>query len=90
MNVFSVVTGIWVLVALAFVMLMVYRANLGNHETEQLFLNEEDTPSALHKENDEVVRRLDALVPICKSFGAAAIVLSLVVVCMWFLHAPTA
>jgi hypothetical protein len=87
MNAFSVVTVIWGLVALAFVGLMVYRANLGNHETEQLFLNEEDAPSSLHQENDEVVRRLDALVPVCKSFGAAAIVLTLVVAGMWLFTA---
>jgi hypothetical protein len=87
MNAFSVVTVIWGLVALTFVGLMVYRANLGNHETEQLFLNEEDAPSSLHQENDEVVRRLDALVPVCKSFGAAAIVLTLVVAGMWLFTA---
>jgi hypothetical protein len=87
MNAFSVVTVIWGLVALTFVGLMVYRANLGNHETEQLFLNEEDAPSAVHQENDEVVRRLEALVPVCKSFGAAAIVLTLVVAGMWLFTA---
>jgi hypothetical protein len=90
MNAFSVVTVIWGLVALTFVILMVYRANLGNHETEQLFLNEEDAPSSLHQENDEVVRRLDALVPICKSFGAAAIVLTLVVAGMWLFNTVSA
>jgi hypothetical protein len=90
MSAFSVLSVIWGLVALTFVGLMIYRANLGNHETEQLFLNEEDAPSSLHQENDAVVRRLDALVPVCKSFGAAAIVLSLVMVCMWLFTGASA
>jgi len=81
----TIITVIWAVVIVAFIILMVYRANLSNHETDQLFLNEA-TPSSVHMENDDVVRRLNRLAPICKGVGAVAILMSLVVGVMWFIH----
>jgi hypothetical protein len=85
MDTLSIVTVLWAVVVVAFIALMVYRANLANHETEQLFLNE-TTPSSVHLENDDVVRRLNKVAPLCKGFGGAAIILSLVVGAMWIAH----
>jgi hypothetical protein len=85
MDTLSVLTVLWAVVMVAFIALMVYRANLANHETDQLFLNE-TTPSSVHLENDEVVRRLNKVAPLCKGFGGAAIILSLVVAGMWIAH----
>ena len=65
MNMLMPVTVIWGVITVAFIIAMMYRASLSNHETDQLFLNEE-TPSSTHQENDAVVRRLNSLAPICK------------------------
>ncbi len=85
MNMLMSITVLWGVITVAFVVAMVYRASLSNHETDQLFLNE-STPSAVHQENDEVVRRLNSLAPICKSLGGGTIVLTLVTGAMWIAH----
>ena len=82
MDTLSILTALWVVIVVAFIGLMVYRATLANHETDQLFLNE-DTPSSTHQENDNVIRRMNQLAPLCKGFGGAAVILSLVVAGMW-------
>jgi hypothetical protein len=85
MNALNVVAILWGIAAVAFVAVMVYRASLANHETDQLFLNDLDaaTISSTHKENDEVVRRLNSLAPICKSLGGVTALLTLAVAGMW-------
>jgi hypothetical protein len=85
MDTLSILTVLWAVIVVAFIALMIYRANLANHETDQLFLNE-TTPSSSHLENDDVVRRLNQVAPLCKGFGGAAIILSLVVAGMWIAH----
>ena len=85
MDTLSVLTAFWAVIVVTFIALMVYRANLANHETDQLFLSEE-TPSSVHQENDEVIRRLNRVLPFCKGFGGAAVILSLLVAGMWIAH----
>jgi hypothetical protein len=85
MDTLSILTSLWVVIVVAFIGLMVYRATLANHETDQLFLNE-DTPSSVHQENDDVIRRMNQLAPLCKGFGGAAVILSLVVAGMWLMR----
>jgi hypothetical protein len=83
MNALSILTVLWSLTAAVFVGLMVYRANLANHETDQLFLNDEETVSATHQENDRVVHQLDVLLPLCKGTGGAAALLSIAIAGIW-------
>ncbi|WP_263378741.1 hypothetical protein [Granulicella paludicola] len=83
MNAFTVVATIWGIVAVAFIIVMVYRASLANHETDQLFLNDVGTVSSTHQENDEIVRRLNSLAPVCKSLGGVTVLLTLAVAGMW-------
>jgi len=84
MSTFNVVATIWGIVAVAFVIVMVYRASLTNHETDQLFLNDTGTTvSATHQENDEIVRRLNSLAPICKGLGGITALLTVAVAGMW-------
>ncbi len=85
MNLLMPVTILWAIITLAFMVAMIYRASLSNHETDQLFLNE-TTPSSVHQENDEVVRRLNSLAPICKSLGGVTILLTLLTGGMWIVH----
>jgi hypothetical protein len=82
MTTLSVLVALWGTAVVAFIALMVYRANLTNHETDQLFLNEE-APSALHQENDEVIRRAQRIGPICTGVGSVAVIMTLVVVGVW-------
>ncbi|QMV18230.1 hypothetical protein GOB94_05625 [Granulicella sp. 5B5] len=79
------ITVLWAVITVSFIIVMIYRASLSNHETDQLFLNE-TTPSSVHQENDEVVRRLNSLAPICKGLGGVTILLTLLAGGMWIVH----
>ncbi len=82
MNALTISLAIWGLVVAAFVVLMVYRGYLSQHETDQLFLSE-TAPSSVHQENDEIIRRSNSIEPICKGVGGVAILMTLVVVGVW-------
>lgn len=83
MNTLSILTVLWSLTAAVFVGLMVYRANLANHETDQLFLNDEDTVSSTHQENDRIVHLLNVLSPLCKGTGGATALLTIAIAGIW-------
>jgi hypothetical protein len=85
MNMLMSITLLWAVITVSFIVAMIYRASLSNHETDQLFLNE-TTPSSMHQENDEVVRRLNSLAPICKGLGGVTILLTLLAGGMWIVH----
>jgi hypothetical protein len=89
MNTLSVLTVLWSVVTAVFVALMVYRANLANHETDQLFLNDEDTVSSNHQENDRIVHLMNVLLPICKGVGGATVVLTFALAGVWLSHILT-
>jgi hypothetical protein len=88
MTTLDLVTLFWGIVTVAFIIAMVYRANLANHETDRLFLSDLDseTLSSQHQENDEVVRRLNSLAPICKGLGGMTAIMSLLVAGLWIAH----
>ncbi len=83
---YSVVLSIWGVLLAAFVAVMVYRGHLTQHETDQLFLNDEDTISPMHQENDEIVRKVNAIQPVCAGVGGAFLTMSLVVAGMIFVN----
>ena len=62
MNALTISLSIWGLVVTAFVVLMIYRGYLSQHETDQLFLSE-TVPSSMHQENDEIIRRTNSIEP---------------------------
>jgi hypothetical protein len=78
----AVMIAVWGLMVISFMALMVYRAHLSQFETDQLFLNE-TVPTHLHQEHDDIVRRLGTVEPLCKGVGAAAIVMTLAIICVW-------
>jgi len=82
MNALTISLSIWGLVVTAFVVLMIYRGYLSQHETDQLFLSE-TVPSSMHQENDEIIRRTNTIEPLCKGVGGAAVLMTLVVVGIW-------
>jgi len=82
MNALTISLSIWGIVVTAFVVLMVYRGYLSQHETDQLFLSE-TAPSSVHMENDEVIRRTNSIEPLCRGVGGAAILMTLVVAGIW-------
>jgi hypothetical protein len=82
MSALAIMFSVWGLVVTAFVILMVYRAHLTQYETDQLFLSEQ-APSSIHQEQDEIVRRVNHLGPICKGVGGVAILCTLLIAGMW-------
>jgi hypothetical protein len=84
-TILTVVIAIWGLTVIAFMALMVYRAHLTQYETDQLFLNE-TVPTHVHQENDDIIRRLNTIGPICKGVGGAAIVMTLAVIGVWAMN----
>jgi len=82
MSTLSVMAAIWGLFVTAFVILMVYRGHLTQHETDQLFLSE-SAPISVQEENDEIIRRVNFIQPICKGVGGAAALFTVLVVGVW-------
>jgi len=71
MTALNIVFAIWVTLTAAFVLLMVYRGHLTQHETDQLFLNENASHNS-EDEHAEILRRVNIVQPLCKGFGGAA------------------
>jgi len=71
MNTLSITFTVWAVLTAAFVVLMVYRAHLTQHETDQLFLSDNSNHNCV-EEHDDIVRRVNKIEPLCKGFGGAA------------------
>jgi hypothetical protein len=82
MTTLSVMASLWGLFVTAFVALMVYRGQLTQHETDQLFLSESALPS-VQEENDEIIRRVNFIQPFCKGVGGAAALFTVLVAGIW-------
>lgn len=82
MNTLSIMAVIWGIFVTAFVGLMVYRGHLTQHETDQLFLSENALPNA-KEENDEIIRRVNFIQPICTGVGGVAALISILVFGVW-------
>jgi hypothetical protein len=82
MNTLHIVAIIWGICVTAFVGLMVYRATLTQHETDQLFLSETALP-IVQEENEKIIRRVNFIQPFCASAGGVAAVMSMLVFGIW-------
>ena len=60
----------WAAVSAALVAVMVYRATLTQHETDQVFLGDEETLCAQHVEHDRILKRVDRIRPVCQGLPA--------------------
>jgi glycerol uptake facilitator-like aquaporin len=83
MSILAITAAIWGLFVTAFVVLMVYRGHLTQHETDQLFLSE-SAPQSVQEENDDIIRRVNFIQPICKGVGGAAALFTVIVAGVWF------
>jgi hypothetical protein len=82
MNTLTVMAVIWGIFVTAFVGLMVYRGQLTQHETDQLFLSENALPHT-KEENEEIIRKVNFIQPICTGVGGAAALITVLVFGVW-------
>ena len=82
MSTLSIMAIVWGIFVTAFVGLMVYRGHLTQHETDQLFLSESALPT-VQEENDEIIRRVNFIQPICTGVGGAAALITVLVFGAW-------
>lgn len=69
----------WAAVSAALVAVMVYRATLTQHETDQLFLGDEETLCAQHVEHDRILKRVDRIRPVCQGLTGATVLMSVLI-----------
>ena len=79
MNAVTIAFTLWVVLTACFVLLMVYRGHLTQHETDQLFLNENASHNS-EEEHNEILRRVNIVQPLCKGFGGAAVLATVLLV----------
>ena len=70
---------LWAIFTAGFTGVMVYRAHLTQHETDQLFLNDTECADCHHQEHDAIVRRVDRLRPYCQGLGGAAALMTVAI-----------
>lgn len=66
----------WAVVSAALVVVMIYRATLTQHETDQLFLGDETSLCSQHEEHDRIVARVQKIRPLCQGLTGATILMS--------------
>jgi hypothetical protein len=62
--------SIWGVLTAILVVLLIYRGTLSMHEDDQLFLSNPDSPR--HREQEELLVKMDKLRPMLKLFSAAS------------------
>ncbi|MDE1154962.1 MAG: hypothetical protein PW735_04430 [Acidobacteriaceae bacterium] len=70
-------TILWLVAFAIFVLAMVYRAQLTQHETDELFLDDNADELPRKQEHDEIVRRVNFIHPFCQGAGGVTAVLSI-------------
>lgn len=70
---------LWAVLAVALIAVMIYRATLTQHETDQLFLSEAEANCASHEEHDRIVARVERIRPVYQGLWGATIVLTFVI-----------
>jgi hypothetical protein len=75
--------SVWGVLACILMGLVIYRAILGNHEEDQLFLDRAE--AALEQEQLEVVRRINRVDPVIRWLGIAAGGLLVLIFAWWIL-----
>jgi hypothetical protein len=81
MHVLPILITIWGASVIGFIAVMIYRATLTQHETDQLFLSDDSSHISMeHKEHDEIVARVDKLRPYYQGLGGVAALMTALVV----------
>ncbi len=76
----------WAVVSAALVVVMVYRATLTQHETDQLFLGDEESLCPNHVEHERILTRVNRLRPIYQGLTGATILLSALIAGIYFVE----
>ena len=79
MSTLQVMFTVWGVLIAGFTALMVYRAHLTQHETDELFLSE-SADNFREQEHDAIVRRVNQLRPLVTGFGGAAALMTVAIV----------
>ena len=69
--------SIWGVLTAVLVVLLIYRGTLSMHEDDQLFLSNPDSPR--HKEQEDLLEKMNTLRPMLKIFAAASGVMVLAI-----------
>jgi hypothetical protein len=72
MHTLPILLALWGASVIGFIAVMIYRATLTQHETDQLFLCEDKDVSFSHQEHDEIVARVNKLRPYYQGLGGVA------------------
>lgn len=80
MHVLEVLILLWGAAVIGFIAIMIYRATLTQHETDQLFLGDETSVSMSHQEHDEIVARVNKLRPYYQGLGGVVVLMTVLVV----------
>ena len=79
MHIHPALLMIWAIVSAALVAVMVYRATLTQHETDQLFLSDETTRCPNHEEHDRILARVDRIRPVYQGLCGATVLMSVLI-----------
>jgi hypothetical protein len=80
MHTLPILIALWGAAVIGFVAVMIYRATLTQHETDQLFLGDDSSLSMSHKEHDDIVARVNKLRPYYQGLGGAVVLMTVLVV----------
>jgi hypothetical protein len=73
----TLLIAIWGALTAVLVVLLIYRGTLSMHEDDQLFLSNPDSPR--HREQEELLVKMNKLRPMLKIFGTASGVMVLAI-----------
>jgi len=81
MHVLPILIALWGASVIGFIAVMIYRATLTQHETDQLFLGDDTGHLSMqHKEHDDIVARVDKLRPYYQGLGGVAALMTVLVI----------
>jgi hypothetical protein len=87
MHVLPILILLWGASVIGFIAVMIYRATLTQHETDQLFLGDDSSHVSMgHQEHDAIVARVDRLRPYYQGLGGAAVLMTVVVVGVYIIE----
>lgn len=76
----------WAIVSAALVIVMIYRATLTQHETDQLFLSDEESRCSSHEEHDRILSRVNRLRPVYQGLTGATVVMSALIASLYLVE----
>ncbi len=81
MSLLTILVGIWLLLALSFIGLMIYRGVIGRNEETELMVDQAEHRFA--SEQQQISARIERLSGPIRYIGIAAIVLLVVIIAVW-------